>query len=126
MNSLHFRIWSLVGLLAFSAAERLSAQTPNADPATGTRIALRITDLTNEERDAVNRQLTDSGNAHIAFACVPAGLIIIEATDATRNMDSLRLRTMPGLLRSVAPARISEDHLTLQRAEELCAEMRNQ
>ncbi len=120
MNTLFFRTCLLAGLLACASAEHACAQS-----STDQCIALRIADLTSAERDALSIALTEHGDARIAFACVPAGLIILESTDATRSADSLRLHAMPGLLRSVAPSRISEDHLTLQHAEELCANERD-
>lgn len=107
-------------------AARLLAQAgPEASGTDDQRISLRIAGLTSEERDALTRELDGVPGARIAFACVPAGLIVLESTESGRNADTLRLRAMPGLLRNVAPSRISEDHISLRSAEELCAEARN-
>lgn len=121
-----FRTFCLVLILACGAGERLHAQTTGDAASEQARIALRIAGLTSAERDLLQHELSRNGGTRIAFACVPAGLLILESTDAGRGADSLRLRAMPGLLRNVAPTRVSEDHITLQRAEELCAAQRGQ
>ena len=121
MDKLLVRTCLLAGLLTFAASERCHAQSTAHPPVDGARIALRIADLTPAERDALSREFADNGHARIVFACVPAGLIILEATDETRSTESLRLHAMPDLLRRVSPTRITEDHLTLQGAEDLCA-----
>lgn len=101
--------------------------THRAHAQDATRIALRIDGLTCDERDALNRAFAQTGQAHIAFACVPAGVVILEpalGVDAERSADSLRLHALPTLLRTVAPGRIAEDHMTQEQAEELCAQAR--
>ena len=97
----------------------------SAQQAAPTSITLRIDGLSTDERDALNRQLIQRGDARIAFACVPAGIIVLQATDAGRSEDSLRLRALPGLLTSVAPGRIHEEPSTLTEAESICANARN-
>lgn len=87
-------------------------------------ITLKIKDLSSEERDALVRQLEKGGEARVAFACVPAGILVLEATTQGRTVDSLRLRAMPGLLASVAPARITEEHIALNEAEQRCSNAR--
>ena len=117
-----FRILLLT--ISFAAALGAHAQSAEASSAVP-RIALRITDLTEEERDAFTRDLHEQGNARIVFACVPAGVLVIEGTESGRSADNLRLHALPGLLRNVAADRITEDQLTLRNAEDLCAEARN-
>ncbi|MFZ1688779.1 MAG: hypothetical protein WAU70_15230 [Flavobacteriales bacterium] len=97
----------------------------NAQTAAPTSITLRIDGLSNDERDALNQQLVQRGDARIAFACIPAGIIVLQATDADRSTDSLRLRALPGLLASVAPGRIHEEPGTVNEAELICANARN-
>lgn len=87
-------------------------------------ITLQIKDLSTEERDALVRQLEKGGEARVAFACVPAGILVLEATAQGRTVDSLRLRAMPGLLASVSPARITEEHIALNEAEQRCSNAR--
>ena len=119
MNTLLSRTWVLLILIASLATNHLCAQSTSEH-----RIALHITGFTSDERDGLSRELAKNGSARIAFACVPAGIIILEPLQQDLNIDSLRLRAMPGLLRSVAPSRISEDHITMERAEELCSNQR--
>lgn len=100
-------------------------QAARAQQAPATSLTLRIDDLSNDERDALNQQLMQRGDARIAFACVPAGIVVLQATDASRSMDSLRLRALPGLLTSVAPGRIHEEPVSINEAELICENARN-
>jgi hypothetical protein len=88
-------------------------------------LVLHVEGLTSGTRDAIVQDLTHDGEFRVSYACVPAGLIILEAVDPDRSTDSVRLRVLPRLLRNVEPTRIREDHLTLEMAEERCAEARN-
>jgi hypothetical protein len=114
------RTLAILCLLTAFAVNKAMAQD-----AVNTTITLRIDGFTSEERDAVNEQLTKRGDARIAFACVPAGIMVIESTQAGRNADSLRLKALPGLLARLAPDRIAEDKMSLQQAEQLCDTARN-
>src|SRR6185295_15235398 len=97
----------------------LSAQNT---PASSSALVLHVDGLTSGTRDAIVQDLTHDGEFRVSYACVPAGLIILESVDPERSTDSLRLRALPRLLRNVEPARIREDHLTLEMAEERCAQ----
>lgn len=110
--------------ICIAAAVGARAQSAGATSAVP-RIALRVADLTEEERDAFSRDLHEQGDARIVFACVPAGVLVLEGTESGRSVDNLRLHALPGLLRNVAADRITEDQLTLRNAEDLCAEARN-
>ncbi len=122
----HVALRTLIVIIYLTFSQLSKAQTPPQGASdNGPKVAFRITDLTNEERDALARALVQRGDARLAFACVPAGILIIEATEAGRTSDSLRLRALPGLLAHVQPSRIQEEHLTLANAESLCADSRS-
>lgn len=104
---------------------RMGGIDASAQQAAATSITLHIDGLSTEERDGLNQQLISRGDARIAFACVPAGIIVLQATDASRSADSLRLRALPGLLTSVAPHRIQEQAVSLTEAEQMCDNVRN-
>src|SRR5690242_6959574 len=113
----HF-LWAI--LLFFSNFLNAQYHTPS-----GSAVVLHVDGLTSGTRDAIVQDLTHDGEFRVSYACVPAGLIILESVDPDRSADSVRLRALPRLLRNVEPARIREDHLTIEMAEERCAEARN-
>ena len=100
----------------------LNAQNGSSN---GAPLVLHVDGLTSGTRDAIVQDLTHDGEFRVSYACVPAGLIILEAVDPEQSADSVRLRVLPRLLRNVEPTRIREDHLTIEMAEERCAEARN-
>jgi hypothetical protein len=108
-------------LLAFILAAGLSpAQSTQPD-----RLILHIADLTSAESDALSREFEQRGHAHVAFACIPTGMLVLEPVQADQTTAALRLHAMPGLLKSIAPTRISVTHFTEQKAVELCALAQN-
>lgn len=123
----HVALRPLLAIFFLTLGLLSKGQTPSqgSGPDIGPKVAFHITDLTSEERDALARALGQRGDARLAFACVPAGILIIESTEEGRSADSLRLRALPGLLAHVQPSRIQEEHLTLAHAESLCADSRS-
>lgn len=116
--SLRTYLWTM--LLCISSI--LNAQNNSAS---STSLVLHVDGLTSGTRDAIVQDLTHDGEFRVSYACVPAGLIILESVDPDQSADSVRLRALPRLLRNVEPTRIREDHLTLEMAEERCAQARN-
>lgn len=117
----HFpRLCALLALVVMIGTRTSNAQAN--DP----RVALRISSLTAEERDALSRDLTAGGRLRIAFACVPAGILILEPVAHDRTADSVRAMAASALIRHVPAERRSDVHLTQAEAEALCAEARNQ
>jgi hypothetical protein len=121
MEPLSYRKHFLWAMLLFISGI-LNAQDHST---TSSALVLHVDGLTSGTRDAIVQDLTHDGEFRVSYACVPAGLIILEAVDPDRSTDSVRLRALPRLLRNVEPTRIREDHLTLEMAEERCAEARN-
>ena len=119
MNTLFTRRIICAAFAAISALIHLHAQE------TTSRVALRITSLTSEERDALSRDLTDGGELRIAFACVPAGILIVEPITHDRSAASVRAMAASALIRRLPVARRTDIHLTQAEAEALCAEARH-
>ena len=125
MNYLNLDKYLLRALALLCILVGIGGAKATAQQAAPTSITLHIDGLSTEARDGLNQQLISRGDARIAFACVPAGIIVLQATDASRSADSLRLRALPGLLTSVAPHRIQEQAVSLTEAEQMCDNVRN-
>ena len=101
----------------------LHAQVQTTAP---TRVALRVDGLTAEERDQLSTDLCRRGDLRISFACVPAGILILEPVSPDRSADSVRAMAATALIRRLPAERRSEIALSLNEAEELCSAARNQ
>lgn len=113
-----FRIFLGLGLALFTLPG-LRAQSTT--PAT---IAVRVADLTSEERDAVAHALQASGEARMVFACVPAGVMVF-APKAGRPTHTLRSQSLAALHARMPQQRIQETTMSLVDAEAACDEARN-
>lgn len=98
----------------------------HAQTTASSRVALRVDGLTSEERDQLSNDLAQRGDLRISFACVPAGILILEPTGTDRSADSVRAMAATALIRRLPPARRSEVALSMNEAEELCSAARNQ
>lgn len=103
-------------------ANLLVGQVPGSDPS---RVALRVDGLTSEERDQLSADLVQRGDLRISFACVPAGILILEPVSPDRSADSVRAMAATALIHRLPAQRRSEVALSLSEAEELCSEARN-
>jgi hypothetical protein len=85
-------------------------------------IVLEIDALTPEQRDAVARQLKQDGRYRIAFACAPAGILILEPASITSAWDAAAAK---GLVRTrISTNAIRSSMLDRRSAEARCAEAR--
>lgn len=114
---------TFVCLAFFTLSALLHAQSPVAAE---TRVALRVDGLTSEERDQISSDLRQRGDLRISFACVPAGILILEPVSPDRSADSIRAMAATALIRRLPAQRRSEVALSLNEAEELCSAARNQ
>ena len=89
------------------------------------RLALQVTGLTAEERDALNRDLTARGDMRIAFACVPAGILILEQTTTARPAEQARALAVAVLNERIPAQRRMEAPMSLEEAETRCNAARN-
>ena len=119
MNTLFARTIAFLAFLAIGSLFHSQAQT------TSQRVALRVHGLTNEERDQLSTDLSEHGDLRISFACVPAGILILEPISPDRSADSVRAMAAAALIRRLPAQRRSEVALSLNEAEELCSAARN-
>lgn len=96
-----------------------------AQSAANQRVALRVTDLTSQERDNLSLDLQERGDLRISFACVPAGILILEPINPERSADSVRAMALGALITRLPAQRRTEVALSLTEAEDLCAAARN-
>lgn len=88
------------------------------------RIVLQLDGLTSDHRDAMTRTLATSGEARIAFACVPAGILVLEGTDGT-SRTRLEQRCRELVTERSLVLRRSEHPATIAQAEAACAQVRD-
>lgn len=86
--------------------------------------AVRVAGLTSEERDAVVRELALTDQARMAFACVPAGVMVFEPTP-NKTSNAARLSATTVIEARTNRERITEVPMSLADAEAACAEARN-
>lgn len=120
MKTCFSRTLTIAAVLLMIASAGAHAQT------TSPRVALRVSQLTPDERDALNRDLIARGELRITYACVPAGIIIIEPVAQDRDADSVRAMAAAAIIRRLPADRRTEIPLTLTEAEALCSAARNQ
>lgn len=94
-------------------------------PSTQREMVLQVRGLTSEMRDGLANDLQREGHYRIAFACVPAGIILLESTDVTRRVDQ-QADLMPVVHRRIDPSAIRSTNMLRRDAEAACAEARNQ
>lgn len=83
--------------------------------------AFEINGLTSEQRDALARDLKQDGRYRIAFACAPAGILILEPTTSA-NWD---VATAKGMIQArITTNAVRNAVLDRRTAEARCAEAR--
>ncbi len=118
MKTLFARTLAFLALIAIGGLLHCQAQTAH-------RVALRVDGLTSEERDQLSTDLSQRGDLRISFACVPAGILILEPVSPDRSADSVRAMAAAALIRRLPAQRRNEVALSLNEAEELCSAARN-
>ncbi|MBX2972918.1 MAG: hypothetical protein KF797_07440 [Flavobacteriales bacterium] len=88
------------------------------------RITFHMDGLTSETRDDLARELKRTGDAHIAFACVPAGIIVLEALPGLTRTE-LETRSQQLFSARSAASRMRRVDSTIAQAEAACAQARN-
>ena len=109
-------LWILLSTLGIQA----QAQRPAALPA---RITLHVDGLTSATRDALN-STTTPGEPRLVFACVPAGILVLEST-ANETPAQLESRIVNALTSRSAAERARVVDQSLEQAEAACASIRN-
>ena len=88
------------------------------------RIAVRMEGLTSATRDALARDLIRTDRAHIVFACVPAGILIVEANNAQAPSSMLEEELSSKLSMHARGPGARKVDLTLAEAEAACEQVR--
>ncbi|MBK8950451.1 MAG: hypothetical protein IPM68_16830 [Flavobacteriales bacterium] len=88
-------------------------------------LILRVDGLTAQERDALSQDLLNGTGLKLAYACVPAGLLVIAPADPLSGIDP-RSAAAASIGRTVTSARAHEESLTQQQVEARCSNARNQ
>lgn len=109
-------------LLTLAFPGPASAQHP---PEGAAELVLRIDGLTSTERDALTRALPADGSVRLVYACVPAGILILEAGDNNGTRATVREKVMPLATSRIAASRIAEPAIDRAQAEAQCASLRS-
>lgn len=120
-NALLFRFAAMLVLACLLSSKALQAQNTSGNE---TRLILKVTGLTSATRDAIASDLNTAGQARLAFACVPAGILILEPVNSG-GRQQVRELTLPTIQQRVGSSQITELALSQQQAEEECAQVRD-
>lgn len=87
-------------------------------------VTLHVEGLTSATRDAITRDLGQADDVRVVFACVPAGIIVLEARNGqTKAQVEERSRTLlTSRSTSLRPRTVDQ---TLAQAEAACEQARN-
>lgn len=110
----------LAGLLALLPIDSTAQRPP--DPQ-GTYV-VRVTGLTSDTRDAIARDLKRDNEVRLAYACVPAGILVFESVHGG-DREQTKLRAATALEQLVRRQDLDERAMDRTRAEELCSQARN-
>lgn len=102
-------------LLTGLCPSSLSAQEP---------LAIRIHALSSAERDAITADLATSGELHVIYACVPAGLIAFSEGTPSGSRAALRSKVVSAVANRISQERIDEKDISLEAAENACENAR--
>ena len=109
-------IVTILVLLLTNSPGQLRAQTDGTPPQ---RVAYHIEGITEQERDAIALDLSATTELHIAFACVPAGILVIEGSTTDQGRANTTIRQHIGSKTSTIDTRSQED------LEAACENIRN-
>ena len=110
----------IAGLLALLPIDSTAQRT--TDPQ-GTYV-VRVTGLTSDTRDAIARDLARDNEVRLAYACVPAGILVFEPVHGG-DRERTKLSAVPALEQLVRRQDLDESVIDRTRAEELCSQARN-
>lgn len=109
----------MAALLVFATSFAPAPSLPSNAP-----VALRVTGFTSAMRDDLVRQAHVLG-LQVEFACVPAGIILVTST--TGQARTALTEEVATVFRSRNQSiSVQETNMTLEQAEQACANARNQ
>ena len=120
-NTLLFRFAATLALALLLGRNPLKAQN-TSDGAN--RLVLRVDGLTSATRDAVARDLNSGGQAHLVFACVPAGILVLEPSH-TASRQQVRDLALSTIHQRAGATLITELAFSAEQAEAECAQVRD-
>ena len=118
-NRLIYRAVAFWAMLVLAQAA-LRAQSPLANAVT-----FQVNGLTAAHRDAIIQEVTSRGDLRVAYACVPAGILVLEPNGAAMR-GSLRSNAEAVLDQQFGRQAYSQLPIDRQQAEAQCAAVRNQ
>ena len=107
-------------VFAFATLQTANAQRSVQAPAP---VILHVEGLTASKRDLINQEMQAQGDLRMRYACVPAGILILEPVPG-RSVGDLRAQVAPIIRRNVPTGRSTELTITIQQAEDRCAQVR--
>ena len=111
-----------LSITAFALALTLPTQAQSNIPTQGSLI-IQVQGLTAAKRDLIKQDLDGHGDLLMRYACVPAGILILE-TAPGRSVSDLKAQVAPFIQRHVPVGRSTELFITIQQAEDRCAQVR--
>ena len=122
MKNAPYRLLTALAISVMAAfPNNAPAQSPPSDEAA---LVIRIKGLTAATRDAIARDIAPQGDLRLSYACVPAGILVLEPSGRTAQ-PALRSISMPVVERHARARDITELSITMAQAEEQCAQVRN-
>lgn len=111
---------AMIALLLCLAQNPCAAQGPTSNSG---RTVVRVKGLDSTMRDAVVAELGAQG-MRLAFACVPAGILVLEE-DARTASGTVLTTSLSAIEKHVRTKDITVLPISLQEAEQQCAQARN-
>jgi hypothetical protein len=119
MDTMHFARTLAFSALVLLTGSALFAQQPGT-PA----VAYVVSGLTASGRDQITHQVDQQGTVRLAYACVPAGILVFEPVNGSARADIKR--QVEGIMATqLGRASITEITLDQQQLEAQCAALRN-
>lgn len=117
-NSLFFRHLWVATLLLWAAA--LNAQHAPVSE----HLTFVVEGLSTDQRDALVRDAGRTDQLRVVFACVPAGILVVESRNGTSRAQA-ELQTRALLAERSTAVRMRRTEQTLAQAEVACEQARN-
>ncbi len=85
-------------------------------------LVVHVKDLSVAARDGIAKELGESNDLRLRYACVPAGILVFEHADRSRRIELSDVD--PLLHRRIARNKITTSQMDIAEAERLCAQYR--
>lgn len=114
-------LMALVGIAAFNP-ESANAQHPERGQEA--QFVIHVDNLTAQDRDALQQQLSRRADLRLEFSCVPAGILVFAGQQGEAKAIT-RQRASTLLTARFSASRITELSHSMADAEAACAQLRN-